>query len=84
MDRVSGLIYRVPSLLKLRKEVVKRYEAKKLKPEMTIDGRKVKFTGVELREVKQHSEDRKVLELLDKTHEVIKVAIPLWSEKHIQ
>ncbi len=72
------------SVAELRKEVVKRYEEKKLKPEKTIDGREVKFTGVGLREVKQHSADRKVLELLDKAHELIKVAIPLWSEDHTQ
>ncbi len=68
----------------LRKEVSSRYNAKKLKSETTIDGRVVKFTGVGLREVRQHSADRKVLDLLDKSHEVIQTAIPLWSEDHTQ
>jgi hypothetical protein len=66
----------------LRDEVTIRYNEFKNQPVTTVDGRTVKFTGVGLREVKQHSADRSVLELLAKADQILKQAIPLWSLDH--
>ncbi len=66
----------------LRDEVTRRYNGFKGQSVTTVDGRAVRFTRVGLREVKQHSADRSVLELLAKADQVLKQAIPLWSLDH--
>lgn len=70
------------TLEELRNEVAKRYNENKSNSEITTDGRNIKFTKIGLKEVRQHSADRKVLDLLSKAHEVLPNAIPLWSEEH--
>lgn len=66
----------------LRAAASERFKAMKGHPARTADGRTVQFTGVGLREIKQHSADRNVLELMAKADEVVPEAIPLFSVDH--
>jgi hypothetical protein len=66
----------------LRDKVWEAYKTFREEPVTTQDGREVQFTRVGFNEVKNHSADRNVMELLAKAREVLPKAVPLWSEAH--
>jgi hypothetical protein len=76
--RLEGLTEKA---LRSEAEAIYREEMAK-GPIKTLDGRSVNLTMVGFKETKQHSADRKVLDILPQLRKLLSTAIPLWSEPH--